>query len=356
MKVVHIINRLIGGGAEVMIPQIHRQHLADGIDSWILSMESGDDRGTEKVVSFGKRYPRWQEPFRLRKVLRQMEESGSIDVVHTHLTQSQLFGKYAIRGLKKKPFLVTTEHDTSNRRRHIPGGRVFDRFLYEGYDRIICISEGVRDSMEEWLPKTRSLLRVASNGVDVDAFMRGEVERRDGPLRFLSVGRLTEKKNFTTAIRALAAVEPADWTYTLVGDGEQRPELESLVDRLGVRENVHFAGYVSDVSSFYAKSDVFLFPSLWEGFGLVAVEAMAAGLPVLASDVPGLSEVIARDGVSGILLPSTEVDQWAGAIRKCLSDRDLTLRMGKGARERSRNYSIQKTADRYREVYAEMCR
>lgn len=352
MKIVHIINRLIGGGAEVMVPQIHRRHLEMGLDSWIVSMETGDDRGTEKVVSFGRKYPRWQEPFRLRRILEEMEKDGAIDIVHTHLTQSQLFAKFAIRGLRKRPLLVTTEHDTSNRRREMRFGRAFDRCLYSGYDRVVCISEGVQEAMAEWQPKLAARLVKIPNGVDLEPLRDlSRLPGDSGEVRLLSVGRLIPKKGFVTAIRALAAIREINWSYTIVGEGEQRHELEKLAEDLGIGERVRFAGYVNDVMPFYAESDVFLLPSLWEGFGLVAVEAMGAGLPVLASDVPGLAEVVGREGKAGWLLPVGDVEAWTRALREVFSDRGVVETMGREARTRAVKFSIEGTAEGYRELY-----
>ncbi|MGE9290242.1 MAG: glycosyltransferase family 4 protein [Puniceicoccales bacterium] len=355
MKVVHIINRLIGGGAEVMVPLIHKEHLKSGVDSWVLSMETEDDRGTPQVVSFGERLPRWKEPFRLRTVLRGIEKDGPIDVVHTHLTQSQLFAKYAIRGLSKRPLLITTEHDTSNRRRELSWGRTFDRVLYQGYDRVVCISDGVKRSMEVWLPGLSGRLVTAANGVDLTP-LQGltRTKSANGEIRFLSVGRVIPKKNFEVAIRALAALGTPNWTYTIVGEGEQRSELEALSKTLGVADRVRFAGYVDDVVPFYATSDVFLLPSLWEGFGLVAVEAMGAGLPVFAADVAGLSEVVGRDGEAGVLIPPTDVELWVNVLRTVTGDPGEIARMSAVARERAKAYSIDQTAENYLRIYREM--
>lgn len=358
MKIVHIINRLIGGGAEVMIAQIHREHLRLGHDSWIVSMETGDDRGTPNVIAFGKKYPRWKEPLLLRKKLVQLEkEIGKIDVLHTHLTQSQLFAKFAIRGLKHRPLLVTTEHDTSNRRRHWGWiGRVMDRVIFRNYDRIICISEGVRNSLKKWLPSLKdSALVVIHNGVRVDALH--ELPLRDQAnekVHFLSVGRVIPKKNFALTIEALSRLVDKNWHYTIVGDGEQKAELEELVAKLGLEEQVQFTGYVKDVSPCYERADCFLLPSLWEGFGLVAVEAMAAGLPVIAADVPGLAEVVGSSGESGKLVKSWDVDIWKNEITWVMKNQSWLAAAAKNARERSRKFDIKKTSEDYLNLYGNL--
>jgi len=338
-----------------MVAQIHREYLRMGHESWILSMETSDDRGTPNVVSFGKKYPRWREPFLLRPQLKQLEKQmGGIDVLHTHLTQSQLFAKYAMRGLEKRPFLVTTEHDTSNRRRNWGwGGRAIDRLIFRNYDRIICISEGVRHSLLEWLPSLQGeTLVTIHNGVDIDPLLELSRKRHhDAQVNFLSVGRVIPKKNFGLAIKALSTLNKSDWSYTIVGEGEEKQKLERLARQLGVEDRIHFAGYVKEVGPYYQKADCFLLPSLWEGFGLVAVEAMAAGLPVVAADVPGLAEVVGRNGEGGRLISGWEMDLWKNELKSILEDRDWLQSAGDQARQHAKQFDIKRTAGEYLSLY-----
>jgi len=165
------------------------------------------------------------------------------------------------------------------------------------------------------------------------------------------VGRIIPKKNFEIAIRALAALEKIDWTYTIVGEGEQLDELKTLARELGVADRMYFAGYVDDVVPFYAESDIFLLPSLWEGFGLVAAEAMGAGLAVFAAEVPGLAEVVGKDGVAGRLLPPMVPELWTRAIEDALGNADQIRAMSKAGRERAAQYSIENTAKGYLDLY-----
>ena len=360
MRVVHVINRLVGGGAEVMVPQIHRELRANGIESWIVSMETGDDRGTEAVRSFGRRLPRWREPSRLRRELVALEkERGPLEVLHSHLTQSQLFTPWAAKALRHRPALVTTEHDTANRRTGKPWLRGFDRRLYRPYDRIACISEGVAAMMRSWQPTTADRLRVLPNGVDLRPYRSlARTERASGePLRLLSIGRLIPKKNHRLLVEALAPLRELSWQLTIVGEEEApswlRGELEQAVADAGLSDRVHLPGYASDPLPFYAEADLFLLPSLWEGFGLVAVEAMAAGLPVLASEVPGLAEVVGRQGTCGQLLPAGDAGAWQQALAALLADPESLEPLRAPARARAEHFSIEKTAAAYAALYRE---
>ena len=360
MRVVHVINRLLGGGAEVMVPQIHRELRGKGIESWIVSMETGDDRGTEAVRSFGRRLPRWREPTRLRRELVALaKERGPIDVLHTHLTQSQLFTPWAARALQPRPALVTTEHDTANRRTGKPWLRGFDRRLYRPYDRIACISEGVAAMMRSWQPTTADRLQVLPNGVDLRPYRSlARSGRAPGaPLRLLSVGRLIPKKNHRLLVEALAPLRGLPWQLTIVGEEESpswlRGDLERAIAEAELADRIHLPGYASDPLPYYAEADLFLFPSISEGFGLVAVEAMAAGLPVLASEVPGLAEVVGREGAGGQLLPAGDPEAWRQALQSILADPESLEPRRALARQRAEHFSIEKTATAYAALYRE---
>ena len=209
--------------------------------------------------------------------------------------------------------------------------------------------------MEDWVPQTAGKLTTIANGVDLRPFdaLNRSVDLKE-TVQFLSVGRVIPKKNFGLAIRALAGLADLDWTYTIVGTGEQTGELEELAKSHGVGDRVRFAGYCEDVVPYYASSDVFLLPSLWEGFGLVAAEAMGAGLPVLASDVPGLAELVGRAGDTGVLLPVDDVGAWTEAIAAILKSPQDRVRLGEAARVRARNFSVEHTAASYLNLYEEL--
>ena len=138
-----------------------------------------------------------------------------------------------------------------------------------------------------------------SNGCEL--FFDAPPERAHDPVTptILSIGRLTGAKNHEAALQALAGLTDRDFRYVLLGDGEERERLIALAAELGLSDRVTFAGHRSDIRPYLLDADMFLLPSLWEGFGLAAVEAMNAGLPVIASDVPGLSEVVGPQGECG---------------------------------------------------------
>jgi glycosyltransferase involved in cell wall biosynthesis len=171
-------------------------------------------------------------------------------------------------------------------------------------------------------------------------------------MQLLSVGRLIPKKGYATAMEALGALQDFDWEWTLVGEGEERESLGLLAQEKGIADRVHFVGFVENPRPFYESADFFLMPSRWEGFGLVAAEAMASGVPVLASDVPGLAEIVGRNGRGGgWLIPPESPHEWRRVLSRLLSDPGNVWIPPGRCRERAKQFGIDKTAAAYRCLY-----
>jgi phosphatidylinositol alpha-mannosyltransferase len=199
-------------------------------------------------------------------------------------------------------------------------------------------------------------VRVIPNGCDVEAFARatpatGLPEGR----RILWVGRLDPQKGFRIALDAfatLAATEP-DLSLVVIGDGQDRAMLDTLPGAL--RERVVSLGAVphDQLAPFYAAADAFVAPATGqESFGIVLVEAMAAGVPVVASDIPGYREVV-RDGEQGILVPAGDIPALTHGLRRVLADRALAQRLGGAGRVHARRYRWETVVREIEGVYRE---
>ena len=214
-------------------------------------------------------------------------------------------------------------------------------------------------------------IRVVHYGVDPSSWLGAKEDRAEQRRALcldpdeIAVGvasRLVAGKGHDVAIRAFAAVaERLPKTRLLVaGDGPLRTEVEEMARRNLPSRQVSILGFVEDIRGFFGACDLVLFPSLpsfGEGFGLAALEAMAAGVPVVASDAGPLPEVVS-DGESGLVVAAGDDQAWAEAIFTLASDRSLRLRLGNGARARAcRDFSVEDMADRtvavYREVVSE---
>jgi glycosyltransferase involved in cell wall biosynthesis len=166
------------------------------------------------------------------------------------------------------------------------------------------------------------------------------------------VGRLSPEKGFDVLVRAFARIAPwfPDWTLQILGTGPQRGQLEDLADSLGVRDNVRWAGWVEEPESALLESGVFVLPSRYEGFPNALLEAMACGLPCIASACDSGPAEIIRDGVDGLLVPPENVDALADALRQLVSDEDKRARLGRHAVEVTSRFSREAFFGRWEEA------
>ena len=237
-------------------------------------------------------------------------------------------------------------------------GRVAERvcFRVNRPRRVVCVSEGVADEIREHFPDLAGRTIAIPNGVDVDAFAPGS--RRDdavalrqqlqiAPDRLVAifVGSEWQRKGLEPAIRALA-LAPA-WDLLVVGNGD-RERYAELAERSGVAGAVHWTGVSRDVAPLYQLADALVFPTSYEAFPLVALEAASSGLPLLATPVNGIRELV-RDGENGYLI-SADPGEIAERLT-LLGDGELRERMGAAARAAALDYSWTKMVERHEALY-----
>jgi glycogen(starch) synthase len=173
-----------------------------------------------------------------------------------------------------------------------------------------------------------------------------------GRPRVVFIGRLAPQKGVQTLVEAARLLRVPGIQVLLVGDGPQRPTLEREVRRLGISDMVHFFGFVSHerVPAILAHADLLVLPSLYEELGTILLEAMWAGVPIVASRTGGIPEII-DDAVNGLLVSPGDSEALARAIDRLLSSPDLAYRLGEAARERAKGYDWEVLAERVLEIY-----
>lgn len=207
-------------------------------------------------------------------------------------------------------------------------------------DRAIAVSEDIADWLRSECGTPAPLIRVVHNGIEEPAqysleecrALRAQQGVSDQSLVLCAVGRLSEQKNFALLLDALARIRVAEWTLLLVGEGEQRDELQERARSLGLVERVRFLGRRADVPLIFQASDLLVMSSAWEGFPYVVVEALASGLPIVATDVGGVREGV-LDGGTGRLVKPGDADALRSAIESLAGDPELRRRMAQAGRE-----------------------
>ncbi|MEL6343175.1 MAG: glycosyltransferase [Myxococcota bacterium] len=333
MVVLNVLCDLSGGGAERMVLHLCRfaHHPVRVVTIQGGGELSGDFAYAGVSVRCARRIRRHPGG---RALMRLARWSAEADLIHTHLWDGDFFGRIA-GALVGRP-VVTTEHNT---RPDSSLRGVVTAAMAPLSEAVVFVSEAAARAAV--MPARRK--RVIENGIDLTRFQPGPL--RSGPMRrLLAVGRLAPQKGFDVLLRALHGVP--DLSLTILGEGEQRPLLQALADPLGDR--VRMPGWVADIRPFLADADLVVIPSRWEGFGLIAVEAMASGRPVLASGVDGLVEVI---GDAGMLVPPSDPGALAAALLDLKQDRPAREEMRRRGLAQAERFDIRRTADRYAALY-----
>jgi glycosyltransferase involved in cell wall biosynthesis len=227
-------------------------------------------------------------------------------------------------------------------------------------DKVVFVSQGALDSGCRRLGLPKDLATVIYNPVVDDELLEASqepvdhawfAEGRERPI-ILGVGRLTKQKGFPYLLRAFRRVRsnvPA--RLVVVGDGEDRQSLTSLASKLDVERDVAFVGFQRNPYKFMARADAFVLPSLWEGFGLVLVEAMACGAPVVATRCRSGPEEIVSDGASGLLVPPGDANALSDAILNLLTSPPLARRLSTAGRRRAEDFRVETSARQYEQLF-----
>jgi glycosyltransferase involved in cell wall biosynthesis len=222
--------------------------------------------------------------------------------------------------------------------------------LYPRADAIVALSHGVRGDLTRWVPRLRDRTEVIYNAGFDDQMPALENDPSphppvgQGPV-IVACGRLVPQKGYPHLLEAFARMRARlPGTLWIAGDGPLREELERQAQKLGIAAQVWFAGFRTNPYALMREADVFVLPSLWEGFGNVIVEAMAVGTPVIATDCQhGPGEII-RGEHEGILVPPGDAGALATALERVLKDEPLRKRLVEGGRARARSFAAERIA------------
>ena len=354
MKILHVITSLRTGGAEKLMVDLLPRLKAKDLDVDLLLFDGTDTPFRREVETAGIKVfdlgigGSVYSPLRLIRLLPFMRK---YDVVHTHNTAPQMFA--ALCRIFSKTKLVTTEHGGSNRRRSIRSFKLIDKWMYNRYDRVICIAAKTEKNLCEYLGKCKTKILTINNGVDIAKYSGAtpsdELERLvPGSRKLIMVAGFRWEKDQDTLIRALSLL-PDKFHLFLVGDGVRRPELEALTKELALDDRVHFLGLRTDVAELLHAADYVVMSSHFEGLSLSSVEGMAVGKSMLASDVDGLREVV---GGAGILFPHSDSKALAARILDLDTNVEKYRTIASACGHRAAQFDISAMAEKYSQLYS----
>ena len=357
MRILHIITWLETGGAEKLMVDLLPRLRDEGNDVELLCIigkrtpfyEQLESEGI-KIHSLGKNGSNMYNPWYAVKLVRFLKKHR-YDIVHTHNTAPQLFA--ALARVLCSVVLCTTEHTTSNRRRDLKWYRPIDRWMYKQYDSIVCISDQAEENLKTYLGNGKYNICTIYNGIDVERFAKAvpcdELVQGKGKRKaVVMVAGFRYQKDQDTLIKAMGLLPKEQYELWLVGDGERRDVLKNLVKEEGIEENVKFLGLRSDVPNILKAADIVVMSSHFEGLSLSNLEGMASGRPFIASDVDGLHEIVAGNG---LLFPHGDAKALAIQIEKVANDVELRKRVVDACQKKAAQYDIKVMANKYNELY-----
>ncbi|AVX30364.1 N-acetyl-alpha-D-glucosaminyl L-malate synthase BshA [Carboxydocella thermautotrophica] len=365
LKVLHILPKLGFGGAERLVLDLVR--FKKNVDTGLCILYNNINPFFEQeLISINTRYwylnkKRGFDVSMFNKILTIINDFDP-DIVHTHLYVL----RYALVPsiLAKVPVIIHTVHNDP----YYEVDKVGKIIHYLGFKKQnlipVSISNLICDKLKKFYQVEYS--PVIYNGVDTENFnMRlNDSTKIDFKKYFgipidkkiiLHIGRFARQKNHILLVNAYMMIKEKlnDTILVLVGDGPERAKIESYVKDKDLQKNVFFLGEISNVNSLYQIADVFVLSSDWEGFPLVLLEAMSAGLPIVSTNVGGISEII-EDKVTGFLVEPRDTYGLASKIIEILKNQQLAYKIKNNLEKRAKEFDIRKTVENYEKLYLEM--
>lgn len=345
-RVVHVTLGLEVGGQEKLLVEFARHADRRRFELHFVSL-GGRGALAPALESLGWPVTTLNEPvglrpglaLRLAKVFRDLRA----DVVHTHDDKPLIYGGPAVRLARVRRFIHTHHH---GRLAQVTARQDKLLLLAARFPRhVVCVSEDSRLWLRDLGVADQKLLTIR-NGIDLELFpFQGSNDR--GPA--VCVARLSGEKDLANLLRAVAILAPTmpEFRLEIAGDGPLREELIQLRDALTLTEQVSFLGTVANIPALLARARLFVLPSQTEGISLTLLEAMASGLPVVATRVGGNPEVVA-EGTTGLLAPPGDPASLAAHLESLWRDSSRSQAMGSRGRERvERQFDIRAMVARY---------
>lgn len=355
IKVMHILPNLGLGGAEIMVENLAIASKID-FDVRVISLYDYQSPITERlenhdipVYYLGK-----QKGFDLKVFFRlyKLFKQEKPDVIHTHL----YIMPYAVIAaiMARVPGRIHTIHSLANREVGKLLRRVY-RLFYQYCEVVpISISPFVKKSVINEYRISKDQVPMIFNGIDLNrCIKKNDYVTKKNQITILHIGRFSEEKNHAGLIDSFKIVHDElpyiNIRLQLIGSGVTEEMVRTRVKELNLEGCVDFLGLKSNVYPYLNAADIFVLPSIWEGMPITLIEAMGTGLPIVATKVGGIPDMITNN-VTGLLV-DVESEAIANALIRLIKDEQLRVRIGNAARDYSKNFSVQVMKDQYAGLY-----
>ena len=361
MKVLQIINSLATGGAEKLLLDTIPIYNNVGIKTDLLVLSDKEypflkqlqetNCCTIHILSKGSVY----NPLLILKLIPYLKK---YDIIHVHLFPAQYWVVIAKFLSFNKVSLIFTEHNTTNKRLKNPLFKKLNKIIYNYYYKIVCISKEIQNFYIRYTKLDVNRFIVIENGVaftpikNAKPYRKKEIHNNisDQDAVLIQVSSFRAQKDQPTLIRALQHL-PKKTKLLLVGEGELRGNCEALVKDLNLEERVIFLGNRYDVPQLLKTADIIILSSHHEGLSLSCIEGMASGKPFIASDVPGLSNLV-KD--AGILFSEGDDKALATEITKLLSDKTYYNNIVASCLQQAKKYDIMTMVQAHINLYKQL--
>lgn len=328
---------------------------------------NGEDKIEEADVQYHIDIQR--SPYRLKNIraysqLKKIIETEKYDVVHCHTPMGGILGRLASSKRRKQGMKVIY---TAHGFHFCKGGPIknwvlyypIERFMSKYTDVIITINKEDFQVAKKFNVKQH--FSIPGIGIEINKFKRirsdfvrhekrHEIGVNEDEVLLISTGDLSVRKNHQIVIKAISKLHNINLKYAICGNGDELEHLKKLAEKMGVSDKIIFLGFRTDVKELLRASDIFIFPSLWEGLGIAGIEAMAAGIPVIASNRHGIKDY-AINNKTALLCDPNNSQEFAEAIQKMVKNRDLSRSLVDNAYNIINDFDLSKSLDAMNGIY-----
>ena len=359
MKILQVIPYFCFGGAETMCENLTYALKQKGHAVTVVSLYNEHTSISDRMEAAGVRILYLDKKLgldismvpKLRRIIRREKP----DVVHTHLDVI----KYAVPAarLAGVKACVHTVHSVAYKEAEGTAQKIINKTFYKlGWSVPVALSPEVQDTIASFYGMDAKKIPVIYNGIDLSICMPKKEYGSGDTVKLVHVGRFDVPKNHAGLLKAFQKLHGTypQCRLVLVGDGDLREDMEKLAQELEISDVVHFAGMQSNVHPYLQDADIFVLPSSYEGIPMTIIEAMGTGLPIVATAVGGVPDML-KDEESGLLVPC-EPDAVCDACARLVEDRQLRQRLGQAALQDSLRFSAEHMAEQYIQEYQRLCR